>query len=63
MFRLIALPLVAAFLASASWQLLVAGSGALVGRALAGPRGRLGTALASSAMILGLAVWTLASGS
>ncbi|MDI1465487.1 LysE family transporter [Catellatospora sp. KI3] len=52
----------AAFLASASWQLLVAGSGALVGRALAGPKGRLATALASSAMILALAGWTLASG-
>ncbi|GHJ44810.1 lysine transporter LysE [Catellatospora sp. TT07R-123] len=46
----------AAFLASASWQLLVAGSGALVGRALTGPRGRLVTALLSSAVITVLAV-------
>lgn len=47
---------VAAFAASASWQLLVAGSGLLLGRLLTGPRGRLGTALASSAVILVLAV-------
>jgi arginine exporter protein ArgO len=41
--------------ASASWQLLLAGGGALVGRVLAGPRGRLGTSLVSSAMIVALA--------
>jgi arginine exporter protein ArgO len=46
----------AAFLASASWQLLIAGGGTLVGRVLAGPRGRLGTALASSAVVAVLAV-------
>jgi threonine/homoserine/homoserine lactone efflux protein len=46
----------AAFLASASWQLLLAGSGSLVGRLLAGPRGRLVTALGSSLVILVLAV-------
>jgi arginine exporter protein ArgO len=45
-----------AFLASASWQLLVAGSGSLVGRVLTGRRGRLATALASSAVIVALAV-------
>jgi hypothetical protein len=45
-----------AFAASASWQLLVAGSGSLVGRALAGPRGRLATALLSAALIVGLAL-------
>lgn len=45
----------AAFLASASWQLLLAGGGSLVGRLLAGPRGRLVTALASSVLIVGLA--------
>ncbi|MEV1329952.1 LysE family transporter [Micromonospora costi] len=48
-----------AFVASASWQLLIAGGGTLVGRALAGPRGRLLTALASSAIIATLAVVTL----
>jgi arginine exporter protein ArgO len=46
----------AAFAASASWQLLVAASGSAVGRVLAGPRGRLGTALVSSALIGVLAV-------
>ncbi|MGW1718090.1 LysE/ArgO family amino acid transporter [Streptomyces sp. NPDC002156] len=46
----------AAFLASASWQLLVASGGALLGRALTGRRGRLVTALVSSAVIMALAV-------
>jgi arginine exporter protein ArgO len=46
----------AAFVASASWQLVIAGGGTLVGRVLAGPRGRLGTALVSSAVIVVLAV-------
>jgi arginine exporter protein ArgO len=45
-----------AFLASASWQLLIAGGGALVGRLLTGERGRLITALISSAVIAVLAV-------
>ncbi|MEU7902533.1 LysE family transporter [Actinoplanes sp. NPDC049118] len=45
-----------AFLASASWQLLVAGGGSLVGRLLTGERGRLVTALVSSAVIALLAV-------
>jgi arginine exporter protein ArgO len=49
----------AAFLASTSWQLLLAGSGSLVGRVLSGPRGRLATALASSAVIVLLAVMTI----
>ncbi|MEV6606654.1 LysE family transporter [Kutzneria sp. NPDC051319] len=49
----------AAFAASASWQLLLAGGGALLGRALSGPRGRLATALVSSAVIVGLAVGLL----
>ncbi|NIL60441.1 LysE family transporter [Salinispora arenicola] len=48
-----------AFLASASWQLLVAGGGTLVGRILTGPRGRLGTALVSSTIIAALAVTML----
>jgi arginine exporter protein ArgO len=51
----------AAFAASASWQLLLAGGGSLVGRVLTGPRGRLATALASSGLILVLAVSVLLS--
>ena len=47
---------VAAFAASASWQLLLAGGGSLVGRVLTGPRGRLVTALVSSLVIAVLAV-------
>ncbi|MFH9861527.1 LysE family transporter [Streptomyces sp. NPDC017202] len=46
----------AAFAASASWQLLLAGSGALLGRALTGHRGRLLTALGSSAVMTVLAL-------
>ncbi|MDF3298952.1 LysE family transporter [Streptomyces tropicalis] len=49
----------AAFAASASWQLLLAGGGALLGRALTGHRGRLATALVSSAVMAGLAVRTV----
>ena len=47
---------IGAFVASASWQLLIAGGGALVGRLLTGDRGRLITALVSSAVIAVLAV-------
>ena len=50
---------VAAFAASASWQLLIAGGGSLVGRALSGPRGRLATALMSSTVIVVLAAGLL----
>ncbi|WP_199549689.1 LysE family transporter [Streptomyces sp. N35] len=50
----------AAFLASASWQLLLAGGGALLGRLLTGRRGRLVTAVASSVLIAGLAVGVVA---
>ncbi|MFI6491546.1 LysE family transporter [Streptomyces sp. NPDC050564] len=46
----------AAFAASASWQMLLAGGGALLGRALTGRRGQLVTALASSVVITVLAV-------
>ncbi|MDN3026827.1 LysE family transporter [Streptomyces sp. S.PB5] len=46
----------AAFVASASWQLLLAGGGALLGRLLTGRRGRLVTAVVSSGVITGLAV-------
>lgn len=47
---------VAAFVASASWQLLLAGGGALLGRLLTGHVGRLVTALASTTLIIALAV-------
>ncbi|MFC8143371.1 LysE family transporter [Streptomyces paradoxus] len=46
----------AAFAASASWQVLLAGSGALLGRALTGHRGRLTTALVASGVMTALAV-------
>ncbi|HTJ69985.1 MAG TPA: LysE family transporter [Actinospica sp.] len=46
----------AAFVASASWQLFLALSGALLGRVLTGARGRLATALGSSALIAFLAL-------
>ncbi|MFI6154296.1 LysE family transporter [Kitasatospora sp. NPDC051170] len=46
----------AAFAASAGWQLLLAGGGALLGRTLTGPRGRLATALASAALVGWLAL-------
>ncbi|MCC9305526.1 LysE family transporter [Kitasatospora sp. RB6PN24] len=49
----------AAFLASASWQLLLAAGGALLGRVLTGERGRLVTALVASALISTLAVRSL----
>ncbi|WP_058043154.1 LysE family transporter [Streptomyces roseifaciens] len=46
----------AAFAASATWQLLLAGGGTVLGRFLAGSRGRLATALLSTALIAALAV-------
>jgi arginine exporter protein ArgO len=49
----------AAFAASASWQLVLAGGGALLGRALTGDRGRLLTAMASSTLITALALHLL----
>jgi arginine exporter protein ArgO len=45
----------AAFVASASWQLLLVCGGGLLGRVLNSPRGRLLTALAASALITVLA--------
>ncbi|MEV4760544.1 LysE family transporter [Micromonospora sp. NPDC049559] len=48
-----------AFVASASWQLLIAIGGSLVGRLLAGPRGQLATALVSSLLMLVLALGTV----
>ncbi|MEU5829335.1 LysE family transporter [Micromonospora tulbaghiae] len=47
------------FLASASWQVLIAGGGSLIGRVLTGARGRRVTALLSSAIIAALAVATV----
>jgi len=47
---------VAAFVASASWQLVLAGGGAVLGRVLTSSRGRLVSALVSSLLIAGLAV-------
>lgn len=49
------------FLASASWQLLIAAGGTVVGRVLTSDRGRLVTALLSSTIIAALAVATLLS--
>jgi arginine exporter protein ArgO len=46
----------AAFVASASWQLGIAGGGAALGRVLTGARGRLVTALVSGAVITAFAV-------
>jgi arginine exporter protein ArgO len=51
----------AAFTASASWQLLLALGGALLGRLLTGDRGRIVTALGSSILIVALAVRLLIS--
>ncbi|WP_171905377.1 LysE family transporter, partial [Cellulosimicrobium cellulans] len=45
-----------AFLASASWQLLLASGGAVLGRRLSGPRGRLATGLVSAVVMLVLVV-------
>lgn len=49
-----------AFLASASWQLMLAGGGSMLGRLLTGARGRLATSLVSAVLIAALAVWTVA---
>jgi arginine exporter protein ArgO len=49
----------AVFVASASWQLVLAGGGAFLGRVLTGSRGRLVTGLASSVLIGVLAVHLL----
>ena len=51
---------VAAFAASASWQLFLAASGSALGRYLGGPRGRLTTAVVSSLLIIALAIKLLA---
>jgi arginine exporter protein ArgO len=49
----------AAFLASASWQLALAGGGATLGRLATGPRGRQVTGLVSAAVIALLALLTM----
>ena len=50
--------MVAAGVASASWQLLLAGAGAGLGRVLTGPAARRWTAVVGAAVVLALAVWT-----
>jgi arginine exporter protein ArgO len=57
----VALFAVGAFLASATWQLLLTGGGNLLGRLLSGPRGRLGISSCSALIMLGLAVGVLLS--
>ncbi|WP_243056310.1 LysE family transporter [Nocardioides sp. SR21] len=49
----------AAFLASASWQLLLAGGGAALGKVATGHRAHLVTGLVSSVVIAGLALHTM----
>ena len=51
----------AAFAASASWQLALAALGAMLGRSVTGKRGRVVTAWVSGVVIAGLAVRTLIS--
>lgn len=48
-----------AFLASASWQLLLAAGGSALGRTVTSPVGRRGMALLSAALVAGLALSTL----
>jgi arginine exporter protein ArgO len=50
-----------AFLASAVWQLLLAGGGSVLGRLLHGRSGQLGIAVCSAVIMLGLAVGVLLS--
>ena len=52
----------AVFVASASWQLLLAAGGALLGSRLTGPAGRRATALVSGAVIAALALRTALAG-
>ncbi len=55
--------IVAVLLASASWQLVLAGGGAFLGRVLAGRRGRLTTSIGSSILIGGLGLHLLIAAS
>lgn len=50
---------VAAFAASALWQLVVVSAGTAFGRVLTGPRGRLVSAVTAGTLIAALAVWTV----
>lgn len=50
---------VAAFTASAVWQLAVVLAGSALGRVLTGPRGRLVSAVIAGTLIAALAVWTV----
>ncbi len=50
---------VAAFAASAAWQLVLAGGGATLGRIATGHRAHLVTGLVSAAVVAGLAVHTM----
>ncbi|MCB0905993.1 MAG: LysE family transporter [Nocardioidaceae bacterium] len=49
----------AAFAASASWQLTLAGGGAALGRFVTSPRGHVVTGVVSGLVIAGLALWTM----
>lgn len=49
----------AAFTASASWQLFLVAAGSGLGRAVTGPRGRLVTGLLAAGVIAGLALHTM----
>lgn len=49
----------AAFVASASWQLFLVAAGSGLGRAVTGPRGRLVTGLLAAGVIAGLALHTM----
>lgn len=49
----------AAFVASASWQLALAAGGTVLGRAVTGPAGRRATGVVSAVVIVGLAVHTM----
>ena len=53
---------IAAFVASASWQLALAGLGSVLGRSVTSRRGRVVTAWVSGLVIAGLAVATLLAG-
>ena len=48
-----------AFMASAAWQLMLAGGGSMLGRLLRGRRGQLGIAVCSAMIMLGLAAAVL----
>lgn len=52
----------AAFFASASWQLILVGGGVALGRALTGRTGRLVTGLVSGSLIIGFALVLLLGG-